>query len=478
MDPKRSGDVAFQPLVDGLDCPASVVDAGYHVLAANLQYRTAYVGGGLVEGRRCYSVSHHRDRPCSQCGEVCPLERASTARTQIRALHIHRTADGQEHEDVTVVPLIDSNGGITAFVERFRPVTAASATARPGKLVGRSAPFTRMLELVTRGAPSRSTVLLLGESGTGKERVARVLHALSDRASAPFVSVDCSGLTESLFESELFGHERGSFTGAFARKRGLVEAAHGGTLFLDEVGDVPLGEQVKLLRLLETGVFRRVGGVDELHSDFRLLCATNRDLGQMVASGAFRRDLYFRISAFPIHLPPLRDRKDDIPVLVELFLTMAAASGPVKRISPEALTVLEAYEFPGNVRELHNLIERACLLADGDELLPEHFPGVRPAIAPVMALPRPPGHLSAVVPLMQAERDYVESVAARFQGSRSELAGVLGLSPRTLYRMLHSIRTSPAWSPAPRQVVCDGARAVGFTRHREGGPRRTMPGVN
>jgi DNA-binding NtrC family response regulator len=478
MDPKRSCDVAFQPLVDGLDCPAAVVDTRFHVLAANLQYRAAYADGGLVEGRSCYSVSHHRDRPCSQCGEICPLERAGTARTQIRALHIHRTAGGQEHEDVTVVPLIDRNGAVTAFVERCRPVTAASATARPGKLVGRSAPFTRMLELVTRGAPSRSPVLLLGESGTGKERVARVIHALSDRSSAPFVSVDCSGLTESLFESELFGHERGSFTGAIARKRGLVEAANGGTLFLDEVGDVPLAEQVKLLRLLETGVFRRVGGVDELHSDFRLLCATNRDLGQMVASGAFRRDLYFRISAFPVHLPPLRDRRGDIPVLVELFLTMAAASGPVKRISPEALTVLEAYDFPGNIRELHNLIERACLLADGDELLPEHFPGLRPAVSPVMALSGPARHACTVVPLAQAEREYVESVSARFQGSRSELAGLLGLSPRTLYRMLNSIRTTPARIPAPHQTLRRGAEAVGFTRHREGGPGRAVPGVN
>jgi DNA-binding NtrC family response regulator len=478
MDSKRSCDVALQPLVDGLDCPAAVVEPGYHVLAANMQYRTVYAAGGSVDGRCCYSLSHHRDRPCGECGEVCPLERARASRTQTRALHVHRTATGQEYEEVLVVPLIDKNGAVTAFVERHRPVAVASATARPGKLVGRSAPFTHMLELVTRGAPSRSTVLLLGESGTGKERVARVLHALSDRASAPFVSVDCSGLTESLFESELFGHERGSFTGAFARKRGLVEAANGGTLFLDEVGDVPHAEQVKLLRLLETGVFRRVGGVEELRSDFRLLCATNRDLGQMVATGAFRRDLYFRISAFPIQLPPLRDRRDDIPVLVELFLTMAAASGGVKRISADALALLEAYEFPGNVRELHNVIERACLLADGDELLPEHFPGLRPTVMPPGAALRPAALSSLVVPLAQAEREYLQSIAARFQGSRSELAGVLGLSPRTLYRKLQSVRISPVRSPDPRWAADHGAEAVGFTRQREGGPRRSLPGVH
>ena len=269
----------------------------------------------------------------------------------------------------------------------------------------------RMLELVTRGAPSRSTILLLGESGTGKERVARVLHSLSERAAAPFVSVDCSGLTESLFESELFGHEKGSFTGAFTRKRGLVEAAHGGTLFLDEVGDVPLAEQVKLLRLLETGIFRRVGGIDELRSDFRLLCATNRNLSQMVETGSFRRDLYFRISAFPIHLPPLRERKDDIPVLVDLFLKMATGQDP-KRVSAEALSMLEEYEFPGNVRELHNLIERACLLADGDELLPEHFPDLDPHTTP----PPPTAYPASVVPLAQAEREYPEECGGQVPG--------------------------------------------------------------
>jgi DNA-binding NtrC family response regulator len=198
----------------------------------------------------------------------------------------------------------------------------------------------------------------------------------------------------------------------------------------------------------------------------------------MVATGAFRRDLYFRISAFPIQLPPLRDRRDDIPVLVELFLTMAAASGGVKRMSADALALLEAYEFPGNVRELHNVIERACLLADGDELLPEHFPGLRPAAMPPAAAFRPAALSPAVVPLAEAERDYVQAVAARFQGSRSELAGVLGLSPRTLYRKLQSVHVRPARSPEPPWPAGHGADAVGFTRHREGGPRRDLPGVH
>ncbi len=431
MHSGRCCHVAFQPLVDAVDGPAAVVDSQYRILTSNLLYRDAFAGGKPVEGQCCYKVSHQRDVPCGQAGESCPLDHARNTRVQARSLHVHSRPHGNVHEEVTVHPLVDEHGTVTAFVERHRLLTAASASASPGKLVGRSAPFMRMLELVTRGAPSRSTILLLGESGTGKERVARVLHSLSERAAAPFVSVDCSGLTESLFESELFGHEKGSFTGAFTRKRGLVEAAHGGTLFLDEVGDVPLTEQVKLLRLLETGIFRRVGGIDELRSDFRLLCATNRNLGQMVETGSFRRDLYFRISAFPIHLPPLRERRDDIPVLVDLFLKMATGQDP-KRVSAEALALLEAYEFPGNVRELHNLIERACLLADGDELLPEHFPDLDAHTTP----PPPIAFPASVVPLAQAEHDYLTAVAARFQGSRLELASVLGISPRTLYRKL------------------------------------------
>ena len=438
MHSGRCCHVAFQPLVDAADGPAVVVDSQYRILAANLLYRDAFAGGHAVDGQCCYAVSHQRNVPCGEAGESCPLDHARNTRVQARSVHVHSRGHGDVHEEVTVHPLVDERGCVAAFVERHRLLTAASASASPGKLVGRSAPFMRMLELVTRGAPSRSTILLLGESGTGKERVARVLHSLSERAAAPFVSVDCSGLTESLFESELFGHEKGSFTGAFTRKRGLVEAAHGGTLFLDEVGDVPLAEQVKLLRLLETGIFRRVGGIDELRSDFRLLCATNRNLSQMVETGSFRRDLYFRISAFPIHLPPLRERKHDIPVLVDLFLKMATGQEP-KHVSAEALSMLEGYEFPGNVRELHNIIERACLLADGDELLPEHFPDLDPHAAP----PPPAEFPTSVVPLAQAELEYLRAVVAKFQGSRSELASVLGLSPRTLYRKLQGLRQGP-----------------------------------
>ncbi len=215
-----------------------------------------------------------------------------------------------------------------------------------------------------RVAPSSLPVLLLGESGTGKEMFARAVHEASSRASGPFVVVDCSGLTESLFESELFGYEKGAFTGAITRKPGLVETADGGTLFLDEMGDVPLSMQVKLLRLIESGTYRRVGSVETRQADFRLVAATHKPLEQMVSGGLFRQDLYFRIAAFPIHLPALRERLDDLPLLAESILQRGGGPTDQLHLSAEALARMRAYHWPGNIRELRNVLDRARLYAD------------------------------------------------------------------------------------------------------------------
>jgi transcriptional regulator with PAS, ATPase and Fis domain len=296
-------------------------------------------------------------------------------------------------------------------------------------MVGRAPSFLRMLDLVARVAPTDTAVLLLGETGAGKEMVARAVHVASARGDGPFVAVDCSGLTETLFESELFGHEKGAFTGALARKTGLVEAAAGGTLFLDEIGDVPLGLQVKLLRLLETGTFRRVGGVDALRADFRLVAATHRDLAQMVSEERFRSDLYYRINAFPVHLPPLRERREDIPLLAESLLERVRP-GHALRISPRALRSLARYDFPGNVRELRNLLERASLLADRGVIDLAQLP---PEVA---AAERGETGRRPRSSLREAERRALESQLERHAGSRRALAASLGISERTLYRKL------------------------------------------
>ncbi|HLP25528.1 MAG TPA: sigma 54-interacting transcriptional regulator, partial [Acidobacteriota bacterium] len=299
--------------LDGQTEPRIVMDPDFRIVAANRAYSREFAQGRPLAGRYCYEVSHHFTVPCDQAGESCPLRMSQESGRVQRVLHLHHTPRGEEHVDVETTPIRDQDGAIAYFVETIRVVKQASSRPAAEGLVGRSLAFNRMLALLMRVAPTDAAVLLLGETGTGKELVAQLVHEAGKRASGPFVAVDCSGLTESLFESELFGYEKGAFTGATHRKTGLIEAASGGTLFLDEVGDIPLPLQVKLLRLLETGTYRRVGGVETLRSDFRLVCATHRDLNTMVERETFRRDLFHRISTFPVAVPSLAQRTEDIP---------------------------------------------------------------------------------------------------------------------------------------------------------------------
>jgi two-component system response regulator PilR (NtrC family) len=243
-------------------------------------------------------------------------------------------------------------------------------------IIGRSEPMVRVFRMIEMIARTGSTVLITGESGTGKELAARAVHYNSLRREHPFVALNCGALTETLLESELFGHMRGSFTGADTNKKGLVEAAERGTIFLDEIGEMSLTMQVKLLRVLQDRKFRRVGGTEEVPVDIRVVAATNQELPKMVAEGRFREDLFYRINVIPIQLPPLRDRGDDIPILAEHFLAQFAErmQKPVRSISHEALDALCAYAWPGNVRELENVIERAVALETTETILPESLP--------------------------------------------------------------------------------------------------------
>jgi transcriptional regulator with PAS, ATPase and Fis domain len=292
-----------------------------------------------------------------------------------------------------------------------------------------------MLEKVLRVAHSDAAVLLLGETGTGKELVAHALHEASAREEGPFVAVDCAGMTETLFESELFGYEKGAFTGATHRKQGLVEAASGGTLFLDEIGELPLALQVKLLRLLETGTYRRVGGLDWLPADFRLITATHRDLRAMVQDESFRRDLYFRINTFPIRTPALHERADDIPLLAVSLLERVDRK-PDRKFTPSALEWLAGRRYSGNIRELRNLIERATLLADGDTIDRPHLTEMAEDIPPGLPDLRGTFQVTDVVDLETLEKRYLEWAKARPGSDLSTLAGRLGISQRTLYRKL------------------------------------------
>ena len=417
----------LQSLVRQLHGAHIVIDGEYRIVAANDAYRDAFMTAGqAVVGRRCYEVSHGYTVPCDQAGESCPMQRAARSGHYERVLHIHHTPRGEEYVQLHLYPLRDQRGEVTLFVEHMATVQTARASRSAEGLVGRAPSFMTMMEHISRVARTDTTVLLLGETGTGKEMVARAIHEASTRSAAPFVAVDCSGLAETLVESELFGHERGAFTGALARKTGLVEAAAGGTLFLDEVGDIPLGLQVKLLRLLETGMFRRVGSVEAHHADFRLIAATHRDLGRRVRDEQFRADLYYRIAAFPIRLPPLRERREDVPVLAQSLLARLE-TGRARTLSSAAIDCLARHDFPGNVRELRNVLERASLLADGDTIDVEHLPPeVRAAAGAAQSSP----------PLREAERQALQEALASHAGSRRDIARALGISERTLYRKL------------------------------------------
>ncbi len=308
-------------------------------------------------------------------------------------------------------------------------------------IVGKSPQMLDVYKMVARVAPSTATVLVAGESGTGKELVARAIHTHSPRAGGPFVAVNCTALSESLLESELFGHARGAFTGAVAAKRGLFQAASGGTLFLDEVGDMGPKMQAQLLRTLQDGEVRPVGGSEAIEVDVRLVCATNRDLEADVKSGRFREDLYFRINVVTLKLPSLRERPGDIPILVAHFLAKLAhrEGHPAAAISPEALALLSGYAWPGNVRELENAVERAVALAKG-VVLPSDLP---PELLGTLS-PRPATGLIDDRPtLAELERRYIELILAESGGNKKRAAERLGIDRRTLYRALERAGAAP-----------------------------------
>jgi len=320
---------------------------------------------------------------------------------------------------------------------------ARRAPTRPAPrraLVGEGPAARRLSALVERLAPLDSTVLVVGESGSGKELVAEALHQLGPRRAGAFVATNCATLEPALLESELFGHERGAFTAAVARRVGKLELARGGTLFLDEVGELPLEAQAKLLRALERREFQRVGGTETLATDARLLAATHRDLGALVRERKFREDLLFRLKVVELRVPPLRERREDLPVLVEHFLLELRARIPsrARSFAPDALARLAAYEFPGNVRELRNLVERCLIFAEGERIEAADLPSeVQAAGGPAPAA-RAAGATVAggVAPLAEVERAHIERAMAALGGNKTQVALALGIDRVTLYARL------------------------------------------
>jgi transcriptional regulator with PAS, ATPase and Fis domain len=325
-------------------------------------------------------------------------------------------------------------------LERECELLAEEIGGRHRMVVGKSPEFHYALNIAKKAAPSRSTILLLGESGTGKEIFARTIHNWSDRKDKPFVAINCVGLSRELLESQLFGHERGAFTGALELKKGKMELAHGGTVFLDEVGDISTELQTKLLRFLQEREFERVGGTTPIRVDLRIIAATNRDLNNAVREGHFREDLYYRLNVVPLTLPPLRERKEDVPALANYLLKRSAleTSKNFIGITEEALKKLITYSWPGNVRELANVIESAVVLGQGPELTLHDLPATVVSTAPKVL----PDGFSYHKAIDDYRRELIAKTLAQTHGSRAAAAKVLGLQRTYLSRLIKALRVS------------------------------------
>lgn len=306
---------------------------------------------------------------------------------------------------------------------------------KTSSIIYKSEVMSQVLKMVDRVAPSNAPVLILGESGTGKELIARAVHERSQRADKTFIAINCGALRETLLESELFGHEKGAFTGAYNRKIGLAEAASGGTLFLDEIGELSPGIQAKLLRFIQEGEIYRVGGKEPIKVDIRLISATNRELDAEVLNGNFREDLYYRINTITMHSPPLRRRKEDIPLLVEYFLARGTSKilNRGREMSADAMQALMKYEWPGNIRELQNLCERLQILADGNVIQVSDLPDN--IIKPENKLSI--GQYDPTITLHELEKRYIVEALRHFDGNKTQAANALGITIKTLYNKLH-----------------------------------------
>ena len=428
--------ITISSILNAFSEPMIALDSSYQVLAANRSYMTLYPSGKVsdIAGKKCHELSHGYSVPCDQMGENCPLSAVLADHGAHRVTHVHQSPTGPHVVEVELWPGVDPVSQEVFYLEKIHPSPLDSRSASHEGLVGHSPMFLQMLSLIHKVASKNTLVFLEGETGTGKELVAHAIHQFSPRREKPFVTVDCSGLTETLIESELFGHEKGAFTGAQGKKIGLVEAARGGTLFLDEVGELPLSMQVKLLRLLETNIFRRVGGVDPIKADIRLISATHRNLRRMVEEGGFRKDLFYRLNIFPIRLPALRDRKGDIPLLIDSV--MKRFSDHPVLIDEDARSLLLGHSYPGNIRELRNILERALILSDGETITPDHLPDLQESLPEISSWEESKQLLS----LREAEGRYLDWVLSRSEEPLSDLALKLGVSPRTLYRKMDKKR--------------------------------------
>ena len=423
-------------LIEINERPLVVIDRDYRIVAANSAYCRQYgMERAEVLQRRCHEVSHHSPRPCHENGELCPHLTLFASGEGCEVLHTHYDGEGRASRARIKGHPIRGEDGSLYLAEVLHPLEAdLPLGCEDMRMVGHSPAFLACIDNLARAAEAEASVLLYGESGVGKELAARFLHERSPRAGRPFVAINCAAVPETMFENELFGHERGAFTGSAAMKKGLYELADGGSLFLDEVAEIPMPQQAKLLRVLETGEFRRVGGTETLRADVRIVAATNRNLLDWVDQGRFREDLYYRVAGIDVKLPALRERREDIPALAEVLLARMAGGGRAHcHLDKAAAHKLKHYDFPGNVRELRNLLQRALLRCQDNLIRADDIVFQQDAPA-ALARERPPRRSDPS--LKGAEKDYIADLLARHDGHRRTVADLLGVSERTLYRKL------------------------------------------
>ena len=451
--------IDMQSLVESHENPFVVIDRDYRILAVNAAYEQVYgTARHWAVGKTCFSVSHGNDKPCDLMGEDCPHKHVFETGEPYSCLHIHYDSDHRMHQvRVTAHPLHCPDGTLCVG-ETVEELSAhVDSRGAEDRMVGQSKPFLACLGQLKLAAGSDATALLQGETGTGKELAAKFIHDNSARKAAPFLVVDCTVLTESLFESEVFGHVKGAFTGSMGEKAGLFEQAEGGTLCLDEIGELPMPLQAKLLRVLETGQYRRVGGHKTLKSDVRIICSTNRHLWESVLAGQFREDLYYRVACLNIRVPNLCERIEDIPLLAEHLIECASkAMQRSFHLTPGAVRRLTEYGYPGNVRELRNILNVAAthcsnsaidaqliekVISQLTEARDHHHHAKDDVAVPALQLVAvaksadasgAPGFTS----LRAVEAQHINQLLSRYGGNRKQVAAVLGVSERTLYRKL------------------------------------------
>jgi transcriptional regulator with PAS, ATPase and Fis domain len=450
---QRNPHQQLQSLVDSHEQPFVIIDRDYRILAVNSAYERAFgTVSSQAVGQTCYRVSHGNDAPCHESGEDCPHVNLFEVGQRDSCLHVHYDKDHRMCQvRVTAYPLRGSNGELY-MGELIQELSGPEDRRIDGKqMVGNTQPFMACMDQLKMVATAHAPVLLQGETGTGKELAASYIHRNSPRSDQPFLTVDCTVLTEPLFEAEVFGHARGAFTGSVGERIGLFEQAHGGTLFLDEVGELPLSQQAKLLRVLETGQYRRVGGRGTRKADVRVVCATNRHLWDRVKEGQFREDLYYRIACLAVRLPPLRERLDDIQMLAPCLLEPISKTMSRRySLTTAAVDRLKQYDYPGNVRELRNILFISATHSSNGEIDADiveevfrlHAQGKVQPCQP-RSLPVQPDDESQAIPaeangvsLHDLEGKHIAELLVQHGDNRRKVAQALGISERTLYRKI------------------------------------------